>query len=309
MVEKFQLNWFSCKKTFNRYNVIARHEAIYMDCHASFHSARNDKAMNYYIQETFLTTPIGNNTITFWKRKEKGSDCILRVPPLIHGSLEDVVIARDEAIHYEYISEKWKLISSFWLESLVQMNQWDKDMYIIDNHNHAFYCRWKSYLEWKTQRWSHLIHIDQHSDLNVPIATSNKQQAIEGKKTCSLQLAAYSQLDDIAIYTNEVLDIASFIKPAKEIWLISDYEMILTEYSLLQFQVSFKPVSLQFSSLIVDIDLDFRAPEMGIEYYYQTIKKVRQLIALPDVGCITIATSPTYIHQQRALQVLHDLLD
>ena len=48
---------------------------------------------------------------------------------------------------------------------------------------------------------------------------------------------------------------------------------------------------------------------MGIEYYYQTIKKIRQIIDLPDVGCITIATSPTYIHQQRALQVLHDILD
>jgi hypothetical protein len=81
--------------------------------------------------------------------------------------------------------------------------------------------------------------------------------------------------------------------------------MILSEYALLDYDIS----SLSSQSLILDIDLDFRAPEMGIEYYYQTIKKVRQLIALPDVPCITIATSPTYIHQQRALQVLRDIMD
>jgi hypothetical protein len=83
------------------------------------------------------------------------------------------------------------------------------------------------------------------------------------------------------------------------------HDMILSEYALLDYDIT----SLSSKSLIVDIDLDFRAPEMGIEYYYQTIKKVRQLIALPDVGCITIATSPTYIHQQRALQVLRDIID
>ena len=81
--------------------------------------------------------------------------------------------------------------------------------------------------------------------------------------------------------------------------------MILSEYSLLDYDIT----TLDTHSVVLDIDLDFWAPEMGIEYYYQTIKKVRQLIALPDVRCITIATSPTYIHQQRALQVLHDLLD
>ena len=83
------------------------------------------------------------------------------------------------------------------------------------------------------------------------------------------------------------------------------YDMILSEYALLDYDISL----LSSKSLIVDIDLDFRAPEMGIEYYYQTIKKVRQLIALPDVRCITIATSPTYIHQHRALEVLRDIMD
>ena len=51
-------------------------------------------------------------------------------------------------------------------------------------------------------------------------------------------------------------------------------------------------------SIILDIDLDFRAPEMSIQEYEKTITQVRKLIFSPQVQCITIATSPTvsYTH-------------
>lgn len=138
------------------------------------------------------------------------------------------------------------------------------------------------------------------------MAVSDKLKATE---TWSLKLDSWSSLDDVSVYTNEVLDIASFIKPAKEIGLISEYEIVLTEYSLLHRAEADSLIYQITNSLIIDIDLDFRAPEMSIQEYDQTIKKVRQLIALPDVWCITVATSPTYIDQQRALEVLHDLLN
>jgi hypothetical protein len=65
-----------------------------------------------YDQEVFLTKPIGNNTINFLERKEYGSDTILRIPPLIHGSLEDIRLL-ESGVCYEYVSDKDKLISSF----------------------------------------------------------------------------------------------------------------------------------------------------------------------------------------------------
>ena len=242
----------------------------------------------------FFDKDLGNNTITFLERKEKWSDCILRIPSLIQGSFEDVQLL-ESGICYEYISDKWKLISASWLESLVQISRWDKDIYIIDNHNHAFSCRWRSHLSQHLSRWSHLIHIDQHSDYSDP--SQYLTQVYQNT------LPQEIWLQDIDTYTNEVLTIWSFIKPALDCGLCMSHDMILSEYALLDYDIS----SLSSQSLIVDIDLDFRAPEMGIEHYYQTIKKVRQLIALPDVRCITIATSPTYIHQQRALQVLRDI--
>ena len=78
--------------------------------------------MNYYRQENFLITPIGNNTITFDRRKEKGSDCVLRIPPLVVASIHDVKLL-ETAIHYEYVSDKDRLISSFGLELLVHIIQ------------------------------------------------------------------------------------------------------------------------------------------------------------------------------------------
>lgn len=277
-----------------------------------------------YQQETVLRQSLGNNAIDFKKRKKKGSDCTLRVPPLIQGTIDNVktVVSGEwwvmSWVAYEYISDSWKLISASGLEYLVEIRNYQlpisnsrnpKAIYIIDNHNHAFYCRWKSYLEWIISRWSHLIHIDQHSDLNLARAISYKPQATKDGKNWNLELGTWSSLDDVSVYTNEVLDIASFIKPAKEIGLIGEYEMVLTEYSLLHRAEADSLIYQITNSLIIDIDLDFRAPEMSIQEYDQTIKKVRQLIALPDVWCITVATSPTYIDQQRALEVLHDLLN
>lgn len=249
-----------------------------------------------YTSEQFFTQSVGNNIISFIERKEKWSDCMLRVPPLIEGTLDDVQFL-ETSVCYEYVSDKDVLISSFGLKSLVHIVQWDKDIFIIDNHNHAFACRWRSYVNKKISRWSHLIHIDQHSDY-----ADSTQYLSDSIWPDNVQDISTLQIDN---YTNEVLTIASFIKPALQFGLCSSHDMILSEYALLNYDMW----SISSKSLIVDIDLDFRAPEMGIEYYYQTIKKIRQLIDLPDVGCITIATSPTYIHQQRALQVLHDVLD
>jgi hypothetical protein len=56
--------------------------------------------------------------------------------------------------------------------------------------------------------------------------------------------------------------------------------MILTEYQLLE-PYNFR--DLINLTTIIDIDLDFRAPEMGIEQYNQTINRVRNLISSPSV--------------------------
>jgi len=57
---------------------------------------------------------------------------------------------------------------------------------------------------------------------------------------------------------------------------------------------------------ILDIDIDFWAPEMGIAEWDRTIQKTRQLIAGASV--VTIATSPCFIEQDRAVEIVKLLL-
>ena len=251
----------------------------------------------YYNDVTFLTWPIGNNTIDFDKRKKLWSDAILRIPRLVDGMGDDVVLSSDD-VCYEYVDDRWKLISASGLSSLLHLSYWDKDIYIIDNHNHAFSCRWRSYFAWKLSRSSHLIHIDQHSDFADPsMFLSEFCQNI------------WVQIDQETIdrYTNEILTIASFIKPALDCGFIWVHDMILSEYALSQYDINSSDSTNR--NIILDIDLDFRAPEMSTEYYDQTITIVRDIISSPQVKCITIATSPTYIDQQRALDILRDILE
>lgn len=269
--------------------------------------------MAYYYSESSITQAQGNNAISFQKRKMLWSDCMIRIPSLKRWARNDVRMA-SSGVAYEYVDEKWKLISSSGLEDFVEIKAWHKSIYIIDNHNHAFAMWWRSFFTWDIARWSQLIHIDQHSDLAEPLEWFNEElknyrhlDRSEVKRNGVKRSHEISQLlRRIDRYTNEVLTIADFIKPAHEIGLIRDYVSILTEYSLERF--SFANISW-WDSYILDIDLDFRAPEMSISDYNTTLSQVRSLIASEQVWCVTIASSPTYIAPELALQVLHDLLD
>lgn len=252
----------------------------------------------YYSDISSLSTSVGNNALTFEKRKNKWSDTKLAIPQLIVWTPDDVFLDTD-SIAYEYVDEHDILHTSYGLQSLVTIDFYGKDLYIIDNHNHAFAMRWRSYLNWKSKRGSHLIHIDQHSDFGEP---EEYLKDFDSTMT-DIRRVAQTQID---IYTNEILTIGSFIKPALQCGLLTSHEMIMTEYSMLQYDILHCD---DFSSIILDIDLDFWAQEMGIEWYEKTINQVRKLMVLPQVWSITIATSPTYIDQQRALQILHDLID
>ena len=53
---------------------------------------------------------------------------------------------------------------------------------------------------------------------------------------------------------------------------------------------------------IFDIDLDLRAPEMGISNFEQTIKNTKNLIS--SAKMVTIATSPYFLDQKQALELI-----
>ena len=95
-------------------------------------------------------------------------------------------------------------------------------------------------------------------------------------------------------------NVGNFIEPALKANLISHMDQIRSEYKLLNYQNIHK-------NYILDIDLDFRAEEMSIEQFDETIKKTKSLILNAKV--VTIATSPYFLPQEKAIQLLHILLD
>lgn len=174
---------------------------------------------------------------------------------------------------------QWKEKQS--LKSVYQY--WPKTI-LFDNHNHALYY-WAEY-SIRTNQTLPVIHIDQHSDLSTPPLRDSKT-------------VKHTSLQDRKHIAYSISDIWSFIVPALEWNLISSCEQIRTETKLNAFKIPQTPY-------ILDIDLDFRAPEMINDYIQQTIQKTRDLIT--QASFITIATSPGYIDQEIALEILAKIM-
>lgn len=172
--------------------------------------------------------------------------------------------------------KNWKVVEYKWLKNFIHIKKENQSIYIFDNHNHSLKYRIEEYKLWNIPFWFNLIHIDQHTDMN----------------SSEFKL----DLDNPNL---DVYNVWNFIQPAIKSGLINKVEQINTEYKLLNFQTNEK-------DLILDIDLDFRAPEMSIERYSETIEKTKNLISKSRV--ITVATSPYFIEQNSAIKICKELL-
>lgn len=97
----------------------------------------------------------------------------------------------------------------------------------------------------------------------------------------------------------EWVNVGNFLRYALETGVIPGSTQINTEYSLLRYERPSYPY-------ILDIDLDFRDPAMSIEQFDQTIQICKLLIQ--DAQSVTIATSPYFLDQHLAIELLHKLL-
>jgi len=286
----------------------------------------------YYSRPVILDRPLWNNTFVYDERKQLFGKAEIVVPQLIAWTIDDVKVGshivfaeeidgevrefrglRDLVcmkvtsckLQDESHSGDTKIAASSRLDGTPRNDE--VVVYVMDNHNHALYCWYKEYLVWNIERWLPVIHIDQHSDMKDPVGW--------------IDMARESDLEYIAQYTNEMCTIADFIQPALRSWLIGSCQQVRTENGLLELSFPVIPTVvegshrlmrfLDFASLhskwhnnryILDIDIDFWAPEMGIEEFDRTIQKVRQLIA--GASMVTIATSPCFIEQERAVEIV-----
>lgn len=235
--------------------------------------------MTYYKIPTLCTDKLWNNIFAYEERIAAFGKAEIAVPALIEGTISDVVLW-DTVAFAEVSAGKPKLF--YGLKNIVHIG-W-QEIYIMDNHNHALYCRYKALHDGIITRWMPVIHIDQHSDLG------EAPSLIDSRKE--------KDLDYIAQYVNEICNVGNFIKPAIISGLISECIQLRTEEWLLDFQPT-RPY-------ILDIDIDFRAPEMSLRDIQATLEKTKNL--LRGASLVTIATSPYFMDQSSAIEFVKTLL-
>ena len=127
-----------------------------------------------------------------------------------------------------------------------------------------------------------LIHVDQHKDTREP---ENYNVDIDN-------------IDDVFRYTNETLNVGSFIKPALKHDIFSEVIIIDSSYG---FNLDIE------GEYVLDIDLDIFSKDMDYIPYDLKVSKIKDLIKKAKV--ITIASSPFFIEQDYAIKVLKELFN
>lgn len=228
--------------------------------------------MNYY-KGFFIEKPVGNNKFSYEERKMKK----IYVPPIKEGNIHDVKIG--ENVVFSEIEDN-KEINSLGLESFIQFTFNNKDVFVFDNHNHAFYFWVKSLKYSKFRKGIKLVHVDQHKDMREP----------------DEYIKNIDDLEEVFKYTNYNLNVGNFIKPALNIGMFSDVIILDNSKS---FNVNIE------DDYVLDIDLDIFSKDMDYIGYDLKMNKIRQLIEKAYI--ITIATSPFFIDQEYAIRVLKDI--
>ena len=154
---------------------------------------------------------------------------------------------------------------------------------IVDNHNHAMYCWYQAYFQGIIDTGVHVVHIDQHSDM----------------RTCPDVLEATS-LDAIFDYTHICANVGNFIRPTMESGLVDEVIQIQNSTEVQRYMSGY----LQ-APYILDVDIDFFVPELDF-ILYDDKKQLIQTLAR-SARLITIATSPYFIDQNRAIEVIRDI--
>ncbi len=244
-----------------------------------------------YDQSFHITEKVSNNAFNFEKRTHRK----IFVPQLKNGSVDDVHVG--EEIVFEDFDDEQKLHTCRGLQTFIKTTLGAAPAYIFDNHNHAFafWCLEKQ--QGNIQNGALLIHIDQHKDTRVPPGFISEQDARDPGKVFE--------------YTNTVLNVGNFIPAAEHIGLVKDIIFLDSQYSLeaIQERLKLDPEQggIPRGNMILDIDLDFFAPESDYIGNNLKLNVIEKLI--PKASVITFATSPYFMEQTGAIQWLHHIAE
>ena len=235
-----------------------------------------------------IEKPVGNNEFSYKERIDLWSAGKIFVPSLIQWSIAD--LEEGSEICFEEIVDN-KLISCTWLKHFIKTSLFGKEgegdsgipTYIFDNHNHALFFRYQHTKQFESAKPFVVLHIDQHSDIK-----ENENRIGEH--------------ENIVAFVNEKTNVGNFITAGLKNNIIDEVIQIRSNYALQQLWAwSFK----LWANYILDIDMDFREQKTDkeIESDFTIIRKL-----LDNVCLITIATSPYFMNQKKAIEIIKRLL-
>lgn len=230
-----------------------------------------------YAQPFTIDGPVGNNAFSYDRR---GAAPALWVPSLIEGTFDDV--RPGDRVVFEDFDEHDMKQSCLGLSHLVRTTWAGVPTVVVDNHNHAFYFWCEAIALGQLQRGATLIHVDQHKDMRVP------ERPYQG-----------DTLADAFEYTNFHLNVGNYIIPAEAAGWIGETQFVTSGDALHDLSRA------SARNKILNLDLDLFAPEMS----YIDFDAAKRFIAAhaATASLITIATSPFFIEQERAIARLRQL--
>jgi len=165
-------------------------------------------------------------------------------------------------------------------------------IFIFDNHNHAPVFRYNIIYN-KRIKNVELIHIDQHSDCR------------ENKNHLKWNWNE-NELENVFHFYNEKCNVGNFIPSSIESWIISDQTQIRSIFALKNLKIE------KNQNFILDIDLDFCLNWIDRNIINEeSIKILKKKFneSWNFALCITIATSPYFLDQEVAINILKKLLN
>ena len=238
------------------------------------------KSIQNFYHGFFIHDPLGNNAFSYPQRTNQK----IFVAPLMPGNLNDLAIGEEIAFSE---MEEGREINRAGLKNFIYWNPGaKKHIFIFDNHNHAFFF-WMYALKSRAfPPGLTLVHVDQHRDMRepqIPLIADHWQKL---------------SLREAFDYTNFQLNVGNFLKPA----------LALNIFSGVQFIDRTEMFSTHLPDhFILDLDMDVFSPVMNYIDEEFKIEKIRGYIARADF--ITISTSPFFMDQKIALQLIKKIFD
>ncbi len=262
-----------------------------------------------YKNKHTLTGELGNNAFAWDERTIfYGKSPTLSIPSLTEGDIDDLQIGEDivfEEIengiiksckglkhfvkimrHWNALTPGWSL-SSFHSDSPFGMKE-QKEIVILDNHNHALYFWLDAMRRGIISHGCELIHIDEHSDLWA------NEHMLDLEKALADEKYAWE-------FTNYSCNVGNYIQPAISSWLIGKMIRIENEFQIDEYMDYTPP-----KNSILNIDIDIFSDELGHIDEEKKVKIIQNL--LKKCSFATIATSPYFIDQWKALEKLEKIL-